>query len=55
MWKITILRQKNHIFTNFRGGGAPGAPPPPESAPAVNPNLATEHLQTFQPNKAIEF
>jgi hypothetical protein len=27
MWKITILRQKNHIFTNFRGG-APGAPVP---------------------------
>ena len=25
MWKITILRQKNHIFSNFRGG----APPPP--------------------------
>ena len=20
--------QKNHIFSNFRGGGAPGAPPP---------------------------
>jgi hypothetical protein len=26
---------KNHIFSNFRGGRAPGAPPPPpESAPA---------------------
>jgi hypothetical protein len=22
VWKITILRQKNHIFSNFRGGGA---------------------------------
>jgi hypothetical protein len=33
MWKITILRQKNHIFSNFRGALA-GAPPP-ESAPGV--------------------
>ena len=31
-------KKKNHIFSNFRGGGrAPGAPPPPppESAPAI--------------------
>jgi hypothetical protein len=32
MWKITILRQKNLIFSNFRGGArrgrAPGAHPP---------------------------
>jgi hypothetical protein len=34
VWKITILRQKNHIFSNFRGG-APGAPPP-GSAPGYN-------------------
>ena len=26
---------KNHIFSNFRGGGAPGAPPPTGSAPAI--------------------
>ena len=26
---------KNHIFSNFRGGGAPGAPPPPGSAPGT--------------------
>jgi hypothetical protein len=26
---------KNHIFSNFRGGRAPGAPPPPGSAPAL--------------------
>jgi hypothetical protein len=25
---------KNHIFSNFRGGRAPGAPHPPGSAPA---------------------
>ena len=29
VWKITILRHKNLIFSNYRG-----APPPPESAPA---------------------
>ena len=29
VWKITILRQKNHIFSNFRGGRASGAPPSP--------------------------
>ena len=30
--------QKNHIFSNFRGGGAPGAPPPPPpgAAPVLN-------------------
>ena len=41
MWKITILRQKNHIFTNFRGGArrVRPPPPPPESAPGnVHPN-----------------
>jgi hypothetical protein len=27
---------KNHIFANFRGGRAPGAPPP-GSAPAKSP------------------
>ena len=26
---------KNHIFSNFRGGGAPGAPPPPLDPPLV--------------------
>jgi hypothetical protein len=39
VWKITILRQKNHIFSNFRGGGAPGAPPPPGSAPGQINNI----------------
>ena len=29
VWKITIFRQKNHIFPNFSGD----APPPPGSAP----------------------
>ena len=28
VWKITILRQKNHIFFQFLGGRAPGAPLP---------------------------
>ena len=32
VWKITVLRQKNHIFSNFRG--AP--PPPPGSAPGYD-------------------
>jgi hypothetical protein len=27
MWKITILRQKNYIFTNFRGGARRVRPP----------------------------
>jgi hypothetical protein len=27
---------KNHIFSNFRGGHAPGAPPPPGSAPEIS-------------------
>ena len=35
MSKITILRQKNHIFSNFRGG-ARRVPPPP---PPLNPPL----------------
>ena len=25
--KITILCKKSYLFSNFRGGGAPGAPP----------------------------
>ena len=29
------LYTKNHIFSNFRRGGAPGAPPPPGSAPKL--------------------
>jgi hypothetical protein len=28
VWKITILRQKNHIFSNFRGGTALRRAPP---------------------------
>ena len=28
VWKITILRQKNHIFSNFRGGARRARPPP---------------------------
>jgi hypothetical protein len=38
VWKITILCKKNHIFSNFMGGGAgaTGAqPPPPGSAPVL--------------------
>ena len=34
VWKITILRKKNHIFFNFRG--SPVRPIPPGSAPAIN-------------------
>ena len=35
VWKIAILRQKNHIFSNFRGG-ARRVRPLPGSAPDVN-------------------
>ena len=34
VWKTTISRQKNHIFSNFRGG-AHQMRPPPGSAPFV--------------------
>ena len=48
VWKITILRQKNHIFSNFRGGGggAPGGapPPPPGSAPVNQPHVLCGHI-----------
>ena len=30
VWKITILRQKNHIFSNFRGGVHPPGSTPDE-------------------------
>ena len=33
VWKITILRQKNNIFSNFRGAAPP--PPLPGSAPEI--------------------
>jgi hypothetical protein len=36
---------KNHIFSNFRGGRAPGAaPPPPESAPVTIRNYTVMHF-----------
>jgi hypothetical protein len=37
VWKITILRQKNHIFSNFRGGSR--VHPPPGSAPGLELRL----------------
>ena len=37
VWKITILRQKNHIFSNFRGG-----------APPLNPPLDYLNLEMFK-------
>ena len=40
MWKITILRQKNHIFTNFRGGARRVRPPPPSP---LNPPLLRDN------------
>ena len=33
--KIHDLTQKNHIFSNFRGGRAPGTPPPPLYPPLM--------------------
>jgi hypothetical protein len=37
--------QKNHIFSNFRGGRAPSpSPPPPGSAPGISVRL---YLQLF--------
>jgi hypothetical protein len=33
---------KNHIFSNFRGGGAPGVSPP-GSAPTVEPCIKPEN------------
>jgi hypothetical protein len=37
--------QKNHIFSNFRGGGhAPGAPPSPGSTPVLGVNCANKEL-----------
>ena len=47
--KITIIHQKNHIFSNFRGGGGgprTGWPPPPGSAPELCPINITEKQQT---------
>ena len=41
---------KNHIFSNFREGRAPGAPPPPGSAPVISHEpskfygIKTEHM-----------
>ena len=37
---------KNHIFSNFRGGGNAGCPPPPGSAPDL------EYLQTNDDGKS---
>ena len=36
VWKITILRPKKIIFSNFRGGGMRRVHPPPGSAPAFS-------------------
>ena len=38
---------KNHIFSNFGGGRAPGAPPP------LNPPLATASLELFAVKKLM--
>ena len=35
VWKITILRKKNHIFSNFRGGGEARRVRPPLDPPHV--------------------
>ena len=37
VWKITILRKKNHIFSNFRGGA-----PPPGSAPGLEGSFESQ-------------
>ena len=43
MWKITILRQKNLIFSNIRGGARRvRPPPPPESAPGIYLNTKVD-------------
>jgi hypothetical protein len=34
VWKITIFKPKNHIFSNFRRGARRVRPPPPGSDPA---------------------
>jgi hypothetical protein len=39
MWKITILRQKNHIFSNFRGGGRARRVRPPLNPPLQLKNV----------------
>ena len=51
VWKITIWCKKKHIFSNFRGGGAPDAPaPPPGSAPVDLPSFSILAL-TFRPSR----
>ena len=47
--KNTILRQKNHIFSNFRGR-APGAHPP-ASAPAKGPSVSMKATTTTSNEK----
>ena len=50
--KSRFYAKKNHIFSNFRGGGARRVPPPPpESAPNLNmPVLYGIHIY---PNKQL--
>ena len=46
--KITILRQQNHIFSNFRGGARRGRPPPPPPPP-LNPPLILNKFKFNMP------
>jgi hypothetical protein len=42
IWGISCEKSpKNHIFFDIRGGGAPGAPPPPKSALAITTNIVS--------------
>ena len=47
VWKITILRQKNHIFSNFRGG-ARRVPPSPGSAPGTEPKVPNDQVDVIR-------
>jgi hypothetical protein len=42
-----ILRKKNHIFSNFRGGARRVRPPPPGSAPDVCRDKIDVNLYTI--------
>ena len=48
--------QKNHIFSNFRGGHTPGAPPPGSAAAILHvPFIQPDNTVIFKENsKAIE-
>jgi hypothetical protein len=49
VWKITILRQKNHIFSNCRVGARNGCALPPGSAQISN------MTKFYCPNKSIYY